>query len=78
MSFPLTNFTVADQGLTYDLRGVVNHYGTMESGHYTANCFSSIHSKWHKFDDSQVSRIHPSRVLTKHAYILFFSVSSGN
>ena len=57
----------------YDLYGVVNHFGTMEGGHYTAYCYSQVYKKWHKYDDSEVTHMDPSSVKTAAAYMLFYS-----
>ena len=43
---------------TYKLKGIVNHFGGMGGGHYTADCCSLIDEKWYNFDDSSVSKYH--------------------
>ncbi|XP_058821827.1 ubiquitin carboxyl-terminal hydrolase 8 isoform X2 [Topomyia yanbarensis] len=58
----------------YHLYGVSNHYGSMESGHYTAFCRNSVHQKWYKFDDHTVSHLDMSDVCSSAAYILFYSM----
>lgn len=58
----------------YHLYGVSNHYGSMESGHYTAFCRNKLHHKWYKFDDHTVSSLDKSDVCSSAAYILFYSV----
>ncbi|KAL8621095.1 hypothetical protein ACOMHN_048137 [Nucella lapillus] len=67
---PLRKLKVGER--TYDLLGIVNHYGSMKGGHYTASCFSSRNNKWHTFNDSRVVSLSgpPS---DKAAYILFYS-----
>ncbi|KAG8229017.1 hypothetical protein J437_LFUL007571 [Ladona fulva] len=57
----------------YNLYGVSNHYGTIDGGHYTAHCKSSVFHKWYKFDDHEVSELSPSDVVSPAAYILFYS-----
>lgn len=57
----------------YHLYAVSNHYGSMEGGHYTAFCKSSVYGKWFKFDDQSVSAIDSSEVVSSAAYILFYS-----
>ena len=57
----------------YQLYGVCNHFGTMEGGHYTGYCYSQVYKQWYKYDDSEVSRMEPSRVKTPAAYMLFYS-----
>ncbi|XP_065092705.1 ubiquitin carboxyl-terminal hydrolase 8 isoform X2 [Ochlerotatus camptorhynchus] len=56
----------------YQLYGVSNHYGSMESGHYTAFCRNRVHQKWYKFDDHTVSSLVKSDVCSSAAYILFY------
>lgn len=33
--------------ILYDLYGIVNHYGTMSGGHYTAYCKNFLNREWH-------------------------------
>ncbi|XP_050327613.1 ubiquitin carboxyl-terminal hydrolase 8 isoform X1 [Bactrocera neohumeralis] len=58
---------------TYQLYGVSNHYGSMESGHYTAFCKSGNYGRWFKFDDQVVSPLDTSNVVSSAAYILFYT-----
>ncbi|XP_039281814.1 ubiquitin carboxyl-terminal hydrolase 4 isoform X2 [Nilaparvata lugens] len=57
---------------TYDLYAVSNHYGTMESGHYTAYCLNPDQSRWYEFNDTDVIEIQDKNVRTSAAYILFY------
>ncbi|KAK9385760.1 hypothetical protein V1515DRAFT_539308 [Lipomyces mesembrius] len=62
----------------YNLYGVVNHYGSVRGGHYTA--FVHKNNKgWLIFDDSRVAICPPERVVSKDAYVLFYErdLSSG-
>lgn len=38
----------------YDLCGIVNHYGGLNGGHYTAACLNSESMKWYDYNDSKV------------------------
>ena len=58
--------------IIYDLYGVVNHYGTLSGGHYTAYCKNFLSNEWHEFDDSRVSKINPRDAVTESAYVLFY------
>ncbi|XP_026331617.1 ubiquitin carboxyl-terminal hydrolase 8 isoform X2 [Hyposmocoma kahamanoa] len=57
----------------YSLYAVSNHYGSTQSGHYTAACKSSVYGKWYKYDDHAVAEMPPSEVKSSAAYILFYS-----
>ncbi|CAM8909603.1 unnamed protein product [Rhodiola kirilowii] len=60
-------------GLIYDLYAVVVHSGySSNSGHYVGYVRSSP-STWHEFDDSVVTRVGESYVLSQEAYILFYA-----
>lgn len=60
------------EDLLYDLYAVSNHYGSMGSGHYTANARNPITKQWYSFDDSRVSQIESGSALTNAAYMLFY------
>jgi ubiquitin carboxyl-terminal hydrolase 8 len=55
----------------YQLYGTSNHYGTMDSGHYTAYCRKK--QSWAKFDDQEVNAMMSANVPSAAAYILFYS-----
>jgi ubiquitin carboxyl-terminal hydrolase 8 len=61
----------------FSLYAVSNHFGSLEGGHYTAYCSSSVLKKWHKYDDQDVSSMDSSNVVTPAAYILFYSAIEG-
>lgn len=56
----------------YDLYAISNHYGGLGGGHYTAYGKNAINGKWYDFDDSRVSEVSESTVMTKQAYLLFY------
>jgi len=56
----------------YDLYAVSNHFGNMHGGHYTAYAKSPVYKKWFEFDDTNVSNLNPSTIVTKAAYVLFY------
>ncbi|GEQ72705.1 hypothetical protein JCM33374_g6392 [Metschnikowia sp. JCM 33374] len=58
----------------YKLYGVVNHFGNLTTGHYTAYVKKSSHlNEWNYFDDAKVSRgCLESKVLNQNAYCLFY------
>jgi len=54
------------------LYAVSNHYGNMGFGHYTAYGKNHITDKWYDFDDSSVTPIDESKVVSDAAYNLFY------
>ncbi|KAJ3402329.1 CSN-associated deubiquitinating enzyme Ubp12 [Chytriomyces hyalinus] len=61
-----------DSLLMYDLFAVSNHFGGLGGGHYTAYAKNPVDSHWYNFDDSHVSKISESSVVTPAAYMLFY------
>ena len=59
--FNMGRYAVGPSGhASYDLFGVVNHYGSFESGHYTSFCRNQ--NKWYCYDDTAVSDVNPSKI----------------
>lgn len=59
----------------YDLYGVINHFGSLSAGHYTAACrvpMGKGKETWYSFNDEVVSKLVPQAVLSPNAYILFY------
>lgn len=59
----------------YDLFAVVNHQGSMDSGHYTAFVLQQLPhgaTEWVKCDDSAVTRATVAQVQASEAYLLFY------
>jgi hypothetical protein len=54
----------------YSLVGVVQHFGTLSGGHYTAAV--RVGSEWHECDDQNVRTLAGSDVVTRSAYILVY------
>ncbi|XP_065058789.1 ubiquitin carboxyl-terminal hydrolase 15-like [Rhopilema esculentum] len=81
----LVDFPIRDLNLTpyvidkehppavYDLHAVSNHYGGMGGGHYTAYCKNFYDGKWYYFDDSSVSIADENQIVSKAAYVLFYT-----
>eukprot|EP00903_Cladosiphon_okamuranus_P012270 g11508.t1 len=67
---PTTSSTPA----VYDLWGVVNHYGGLGGGHYTAYALNVIDKRWYEFSDDRVSVVdNEADLVTSAAYVLFYS-----
>ena len=64
MEFPIKNldlkkyvdkFKSERNPVYYDLFGVVNHFGNLQGGHYTAFCKNALKDQWYEFNDSSVT-----------------------
>ena len=69
ITYPLYDLEL--EGKKYDLYGVINHYGSINSGHYTA-IIKNKEKKWIMCNDSHVYEIEEKRVMHSNAYILFY------
>ena len=58
---------------SYELYGVVNHYGTLEGGHYVAYCKNDQKNRWFKYDDHEVTELSTADVKSHAAYLLFYT-----
>ena len=69
-----------DNNCVYDLYAVINHFGGIMGGHYTAYARLPAESDsaqselpWRLFDDSHVTTVHrDADVITRNAYVLFY------
>ena len=55
----------------YDLYGICNHSGSVHGGHYTAYV-KNANNKWYSFNDTNVSEINPTMLISSKAYCLFY------
>lgn len=74
---PLEKRTAEDvvQSQLFNLYAVSNHFGGMGGGHYTAFCKNRVDAQWYDFDDSSVTPLRESKVVTPSAYLLFYQRS---
>lgn len=62
MAFPLRDLNLEahvqgeDGPQRYDLYGIVNHYGALMGGHYTAYVRHAVTGDWQCFDDTRVTK----------------------
>ncbi|CAM9603603.1 unnamed protein product [Choristocarpus tenellus] len=57
----------------YDLFGVVNHYGGLGAGHYSACALNENDGQWYNFSDATVSKVvSEGDLVTPAAYVLFY------
>ncbi|KDO28825.1 hypothetical protein SPRG_20028 [Saprolegnia parasitica CBS 223.65] len=61
-----------DKSWDYDLIGVIHHMGSLNGGHYTAECRNPENDQWYDFNDETVSGIKKPHVSSGTAYILFY------
>lgn len=61
--------------LVYDLHGVINHYGSLYGGHYTALAKNSPTGKWFHYNDSVVNEVESdAEIVSDAAYVLFYQL----
>jgi ubiquitin C-terminal hydrolase len=79
IDFPLWNLNLrkyvksASISTNYNLLGVINHYGTLESGHYTSYVKHHFENEFYLYDDSRVRLVLDKKeIVTKNAYVLFY------
>lgn len=61
--------------LVYDLHGVINHYGSLYGGHYTAFAKNSTTGKWFHYNDSVVNEVtSETEIVSDAAYVLFYQL----
>ena len=78
IDFPIENFDLSKyvigykkDGYVYDLYGICNHSGSVHGGHYTAYV-KNANNKWYNFNDTSVSEINPTMLISSKAYCLFY------
>lgn len=64
--------SIAIKDQEFELYGVVNHYGEIDKGHYTACVKRPTDGQWFLYDDEKVSRVTFKDVSAEAAYLLFF------
>ena len=69
VEFPIKGFCVDEfliekpkSPLIYDLYAVINHYGSLNGGHYTAHCYNSKKGKWYNCNDSYVEEVNEEKI----------------
>jgi ubiquitin carboxyl-terminal hydrolase 22/27/51 len=72
VSFPLVNLPF--QNSTFNLLSVVNHHGSVNSGHYSA--FINENGQWFSCNDHIISVIDSAVVISNDAYLLVYSKSA--
>lgn len=59
LSFKCNDFVLFPslQKCTYELYAVVNHFGSLTGGHYTAEIKSYENGQWYSFNDGRVESV---------------------
>lgn len=71
---PQSAYGITPPRSSYNLCAVVNHYGHLDGGHYTAFC-KLENQRWYTFDDSNVCETKDTDVCGQAAYILFYGAN---
>ena len=78
VSFPITDLNLSRYSIgyknasyMYDLYGICNHFGNSMGGHYTAY-IKNANGKWYHFNDTSVTQIQESQIITQQAYCFFY------
>lgn len=62
----------AKQNAVYDLYGIINHWGNVSGGHYTATCKNPLNKQWYEFNDADVKPARETQLVSNSAYVLFY------
>ena len=85
ISYPVNNLDLSKYVIgpdkskaSYDLYGVVQHYGDVFFGHYTSMCKNDITQKWYEYNDSRVTEIKDKTEIEDNqaAYLLFYKLNN--
>lgn len=57
---------------TYNLQGIVSHYGTLGFGHYVSFLKNNFDSKWYRYDDTTREEVKEDQIHKESAYLLFY------
>ena len=60
--------------MKYDLFGIINHYGIIQAGHYSAFIKNAQTNQWYQYNDSNCKEVTEVFVKSQneYAYILFY------
>ena len=83
VNFPINNLDLKDYCIGYEknrsrynLYGICNHSGGVAGGHYYAYC-KNKNEKWYKFNDSSITEISTTDLVSNNAYCLFYEKISN-
>ena len=64
--------SMRSQKAMYRLVAVSKHSGTMNGGHYTAQCRSAVDGRWYEYSDTMVWEDMGPRGLSSAPYVLLY------
>lgn len=80
INFPLNNLDLSKYVIgynantyIYDLFGVCNHSGGNDGGHYSAFIKHEDNKQWYHFNDTNISNMRDTNIVTNKAYCLFYN-----
>ena len=73
----LSPYSAGQTTCWYNLYGLVNHTGTLSSGHYTADRKHPYTAECHEFNDTRVYLVNQCSGNSSEAYVLFFELTSS-
>ncbi len=90
VSFPLVDLNLQyfmhqdsnEQRRSYDLYGMVNHYGNLDGGHYISFLYNENLKRWVEYNDSHVGTVKDDDIedianASEETYILFYRRNSS-
>jgi ubiquitin carboxyl-terminal hydrolase 8 len=77
LNLDMSKYTINynDNNTNYKLYGICCQSGHLQGGHYYSICYNKYDNKWRRYNDSQVSEINTSEVLSESPYCLFYMVN---
>jgi len=83
VNFPITSLDPSPwmvekpkEEIKYELYAIVNHFGRLGSGHYTAYAINPDDGKWRGYDDTRVTLVEDlSQLVSPSAYLMFYKIS---
>ena len=70
MCWYLLNYLECFQFTKYNLFAISNHSGSLDFGHYYAQC--KIENYWYELNDSKVTKLSELQMESSHVYALFY------
>ncbi len=62
-----------ENNTVYELRGYINHFGGMNSGHYNSSCKCLVNNTWINYDDETITPTN-NEIAGQNAYVLMYEL----